>query len=434
MLTRISTMKIVLPSLHAKQIEVCDHPARFKVVAAGRRFGKGMLAVNECFRRAIGGAKCRWISPSYASDSFQSGWNIATNLAAQIPGVEVHQIKKMFDFAALGGAWLQFKTAEEADSLRGEGIDFAIFDEAAHIRELQDIWEQCVRASLLDRRGDAWFISTPKGHNFFFDLFSKGRDGEPGWASFQFPSSANPFLDPAEIVTLRADMPVLVARQELDAEFVQLAGAMFRREHVRILDTEPEGVRWVRSWDLAFTTKTTSDFTAGAKVGMATDGTIIVADMVHGRWEWPDALKVIASTATMDGSDIRQGIEAVAAQVGALQSLLREPMLAAFAFSPIQVHADKLSRSLPLVARAEQGKLAIIRANWNQHFMDELCAFPEGRNDDQVDSVTGALTMLSASTGAIGEAELAGIRLGRPDLPASPWDVLRFDNDPPLNL
>jgi len=79
-------------------------------------------------------------------------------------------------------------------------------------------------------------------------------------------------------------MPVLVKRQEIDAEFVQLAGALFKRDQVRVLETEPAGIRWVRSWDLAFTTRTTSDFTAGVRVGMLADGTVVVADVVLGRW------------------------------------------------------------------------------------------------------------------------------------------------------
>jgi predicted phage terminase large subunit-like protein len=298
---------------------------------------------------------------------------------------------------------------------------------------LQEIWEQCVRPSLLDRRGDAWWISTPKGFNYFATLYNRGRDGEPGWASFQYPSTANPHLDRAEIEELRKDMPALVARQEIDAEFVQLAGAMFKRENIIILEAEPADVAWVRSWDLAFTTKTTSDFTAGAKVGMTDDGTIVVADMLCDRMEWPDALKAIVATAQLDGTEVRQGIEVVGAQVAALQSLLREPMLAAFAVEPIEVTKDKLTRALPLVARSEQGKFAIVRGAWNQAFIDQLCSFPEVSHDDMVDAVSGGLTLLSERTGAITERDLEGIRIGRADLPYRADDVLHF-NDPPLIL
>ena len=390
----------LLPTMHQAQIEVASNDCRYKVLSAGRRFGKGMLGISAAFKYASRGAKCRWIAPSYASDSYQSGWRLASALAKQIPSVVTHLQKREFNFEAVNGGWLQFRTAEEPDSLRGEGIDFVVFDEAAHIDGLEEMWEQCVRPSLMDRRGDAWFISTPNGFNYFNNLFLRSRDRED-WASFQFPTSSNPHIDFAEIQELRASLPALVARQEIDAEFVQLAGALFKRQNIHVVDTEPPGVSWVRSWDLAFTEKTTSDWTVGARMGMTVDGTIVIADIVSGQMEWPDAVRCIANTALMDGRSVRQGIECVAAQVGVLQTLLRDPLLLSHTFIPIEVHRDKLTRALPLVARSEQGKLAIVRGNWNQKFLDELCAFPEGIQDDQVDSCSGGMTLLSLPTGAI---------------------------------
>jgi len=251
----------------------------------------------------------------------------------------------------------------------------------------------------MDRRGDAWFISTPNGFNYFNTLFLRSRDKED-WSSFQFPTSSNPHIDFAEIQELRASLPSLVARQEIDAEFVQLAGALFKRQNITVIDTEPI-ISYCRSWDLAFTEKTTSDWTAGARMGVTADGTIVIADIVSGQMEWPDAVRCIANTAKLDGTSVRQGIECVSAQVGVLQTLLRDPLLLAHTFTPIEVHRDKLTRALPLVARSEQGKLAIVRGSWNQKFLDELCAFPEGMHDDQVDACSGGMTLLTLPTGAI---------------------------------
>jgi predicted phage terminase large subunit-like protein len=389
----------LLPTLHDAQIEIASDDARYKVISAGRRFGKGMLGVSAAFKYASRGAKCRWIAPSYASDSYQSGWRLAAALAAQIPGITMHLQKREFDFSKVGGGWLQFRTAEEPDSLRGEGIDFVVFDEAAHVSNLEDMWEQCVRPSLMDRRGDAWFISTPNGFNYFNTLYLRGRD-KADWQSFQFPTSSNPHIDFNEIQELRASLPSLVARQEIDAEFVQLAGALFKRQNIIVIDTEPQ-ISYCRSWDLAFTEKTTSDYTAGAKMGMTADGMIVISDVVTGQMEWPDAVRCIANTAKLDGASVRQGIECVAAQVGVLQTLLRDPLLLSHTFTPIEVHRDKLTRALPLVARSEQGKLAIVRGPWNQKFLDELCAFPESAHDDQVDACSGGMTLLSLPSGAI---------------------------------
>ncbi len=336
---------------------------------------------------------------------------MASTLANQIPGLQIHLQKRQFDFGPVGGGWLQFRTAEEPDSLRGEGIDFVVFDEAAHVAGLEEMWEQCVRPSLMDRRGDAWFISTPNGFNYFNTLYLRERDNRD-WASFQFPTSANPHIDAAEIEELRSTLPALVARQEIDAEFVQLAGALFKRQNIIVLEVEPSNINWVRSWDLAFTEKTTSDFTAGVKMGLSQDGTVVISDVVHGQMEWPEAVRLIANTSRLDGTVVRQGIECVSAQVGVLQTLLRDPLLLAHTFSPIEVHRDKLTRALPLVARSEQGKLAIVRGPWNQKFLDELCAFPESAHDDMVDACSGGMTLLTLPTGAIDERAMSLIRTG----------------------
>ena len=405
------TINGYLPNFHRAQIEIADCASRYKVVAAGRRFGKGILGISAAFLFASRGKKCRWIAPSYASDSYQSGWRMASELASQIPGLETQLQRRAFDFGRTNGGWLQFRTAEEPDALRGEGIDFVVFDEAAHVDGLEEMWEQCVRPSLMDNRGDAWFISTPFGFNYFNELFQRGFH-ESDWSCFQFPTNANPHIDPAEIAELRRTLPALVARQEIDAEFVQLAGALFKRQNIIVLEHEPLGVNWVRSWDLAFTEKTTSDYTAGVRMGLAIDGTVVVADVVVGHMEWPDAVRCIANTAKADGVEVRQGIEVVSAQVGMLQTLMRDQLLTAYTFTPIEVHRDKLTRALPVVSRSEQGKFAVVRAPWNQRYIDELCAFPESDHDDQVDATSGGMTLLSKPTGAI--TDVSKIFYGKP--------------------
>src|SRR6185369_8133454 len=138
---------------------------------------------------------------------------------------------------------------------------------------------------------------------------------DPSWAAFQYPSKANPHLDPDEIEAISRDMPALVRRQEIDAEFVQLAGAMFHREDIRILEEEPILPRHVRPWDLAWTTKNISDYTAGSRMGMMADGTVVIAHIVRARCEWPSAIRLISNTARLDGCGCEQGIEVVGAQL-----------------------------------------------------------------------------------------------------------------------
>ncbi len=397
---------ITLPALHQAQIEVQTSPARFRTIAAGRRWGKGVLGIGECVKRAAMGKACWWVAPSFASAAYQAGWRMVEFYHSKVGISTLHLQRRTLSFPSKG--WLQFKTAEEPDSLRGESLDFVVADEAAHVQGLKQIWELCLRPTLMDRRGEAWFISTPAGFNYFNELWLKGR-ADSDWASFQYSSHSNPHLDVAELAELTADLPSLVKRQEIDAEFVQLAGLLFQREWIKFLDVAPD-IKYVRSWDLAFTKGESADFTAGAKIGMMADGTVVVAHMVHGRYEWPTAVRVVSTTALMDGPLVRQGVESVGAQTGFVQTLNEDPLLAGLALFPIQVTKDKVTRALPLIARGEQGKLALVRGEWNQKFIDELCSFPEGQHDDMVDAASGGLTLLASPTGALSSAK--GIFVG----------------------
>jgi predicted phage terminase large subunit-like protein len=146
----------------------------------------------------------------------------------------------------------------------------------------------------------------------------------------------------------------------------------------------------VRGWDLATTTKTTSDYTAGVKIGITEHNDIYVLDVIRGKWEWPDAKAVIGDTARSDGTECRVCIETVAFQAAALQDLLADPTLGQYVFEGVKADRDKASRALPVAARAKAGKVYLIPGNWNAPFLDELCFFDgTGKgHDDQVDGLS----------------------------------------------
>ncbi len=342
-------------------------------------------------REAGNGGRAWWIAPAYPTGLI--GWRLMKSLTRQIPGTLPRETELMISFP--GGGWLQVKSADKPPSLRGEGLDLIVVDEAAHIPRFDEVWEQSLRPALSDREGDALFISTPKGFNHFWELY-KRAETDPTWAAFQYPTSTNPYIATAEIEEAKRQLPLLVFRQEYGAEFVQLAGALFQREWFNIIEKAPEGIRYVRFWDLATSIKTSADYTVGAKVGLTSKGLLVVADVARGRWEWPDAVKVIGETARMDGPAVMQGIEAAGVQRGMYQTLIREPKLIGLPFKQIEVTRDKLTRAMPWLARAEQGMVALVRGAWNAGWLDEVCAFPETEHDDQVDATSGAVAMLGA--------------------------------------
>jgi len=174
-----------------------------------------------------------------------------------------------------------------------------------------------------------------------------------------------------------------------------LEGALFRREWFRIVDHLPAGIRLVRFWDLAATTKTTSDYTAGALVGLGEDGTLYIGDVTKGRWEWPDARRNIRLMALADGPAVVIGIEEAMLQVAMTQELRREPQLATHTMRGVRVETDKVVRANAWAARAEAGKVALVAGPWIGNFLSEVCDFPMAEHDDQVDAVSGGVAMLA---------------------------------------
>jgi len=154
------------------------------------------------------------------------GWRPLKQIASRVPGAVIRKVEKEVVFP--GGGMVAVRSSDNPDSLRGEGLDFVVMDEAAYI--MPEAWIEAIRPALSDRLGRALFISTPRGRNWFWDIHRKGG-AEPDWSSFTYPTSANPFMPKGEIEAARAELPEIIFRQEYLAEFVDSEGAVFRRVH-----------------------------------------------------------------------------------------------------------------------------------------------------------------------------------------------------------
>lgn len=212
---------------HPRQQEILDRRARFTVVACGRRFGKtetGKLLLAEALRQRGGStARAWWIAPTYGVAG-QVWRELAAMFEPMNPRISAAQRRIDFD----GGGFVAVKSAHTPDRLRGAGLDYAVMDEAAQLSP--SLWPEVIRPMLLERKGGAAFLSTPLGHNHFWELFKLGQDpDEPEWASFQYPSTENPAVDPADMDAIRATTPNLIFRAEYNAEFVEAMGAVFRQ-------------------------------------------------------------------------------------------------------------------------------------------------------------------------------------------------------------
>ena len=213
---------VTLPPLHASQRIIAKHPARFKVACCGRRWGKNVVGVVLCVRKAAKGGRVWWVAPSYSLAL--EGWAYLIRIARQFPGARILTSRLKVVFA--GGGSIEIKTADNPDNLRGAGLDLAVLDEAASMKP--EVWDLIIRPALADHQGEALFISTPQHYNWFFDLYQRAEADTTGtWAAWQHPTWDNPFIPAAEIEAAQRDMAPEDFDQEFGASFTAVGGAIF---------------------------------------------------------------------------------------------------------------------------------------------------------------------------------------------------------------
>lgn len=155
----------------------------------------------------------------------------------------------------IGGGVLECWSLDKPDAGRGRAYAGIVVDEAAIVPNFEAAWEQSLRAQLSDYRGEAWFLSTPKGTaSYFHTLYQRGQGAESNWASWQMPTETNPFINRSEIANAREDLTDLAFAQEYLAQFVTWAGAVFRRitdcvGEITLTPAAMIGVDWGRTGD-----------------------------------------------------------------------------------------------------------------------------------------------------------------------------------------
>ena len=212
------------------QSDIFVSPDRFRVVVAGRRFGKTFLSTAELLHRALRkpDQNVWYLSPTYKA-SKDIAWDM---LIGHIP----HEYIAKTNETALkidlkNGSSISLKGAEKPDNLRGRSLDFVVLDEFADMKP--EAWFEVIRPSLSDRMGGALFIGTPRGRNHFYDLYGKGVDHDDGWRSYQYTTIEGGNVSQGEIEAAKADLDERTFQQEYEAQFVNYSGIIyygFKRE------------------------------------------------------------------------------------------------------------------------------------------------------------------------------------------------------------
>lgn len=366
------------------------------MVTRGHGSSRGQL------RGAIDGGNIWWVAPSY-----QVASAIWIDLKRACAGAWVKKSEVKFRIELPGGGSVTVKSADNPESLRGDGLDGLVIDEAASISK-PEVWRQALRPALSDKQGWAVFIGSPKGFNWLYDLWV-AAEHLPGWARWQRPSSDNPLMTASELADAKREAGSLAFAQEYEAQFTADGLGLFLREWFmgdgKIVPALPaEAKRAIRYWDKA-ATEAGGDFSAGV-LAAEHDGFTYIADVVRGQWSAHVRNQVIGDTAKRDNERFPRMWTWFEQEGGSggkeSAELSREQMRKlGFLANTEKVTDPKNVRAMDFSASCEAGNVRLIKGPWNAAFIDELCVFTgsdNGSNDDQVDAASGAHRKLSKPT------------------------------------
>jgi hypothetical protein len=216
------------------QAPVTQSTARFRILRAGRRWGKTEVAAHLAITSALQQDKMVWWV-SNSEKNVKRGYRKVLKYLPKALLTRPAPSENANDrvLSLITGSKIEFYTAGSAgkgdggdsSALTGEGVDFLVIDEAALINE--NVWYQHLRPTLSDTKGSAFIISTPRGRNWFWKLWRRGQRGGE-YESWHYTSFDNPTIDPTEFESARDELPDLIFQQEYLAEFLQSAASWFR--------------------------------------------------------------------------------------------------------------------------------------------------------------------------------------------------------------
>lgn len=213
-------------TLSQPQWEIFNDPTRFRVLVAGRRFGKTYLSTAELARSAMvrKNSVCWYVAPTYRMAK-EIAWDA---LKHTIPKSHLARSPNETELSVrlINGSKIALKGADNPDSLRGLGLNFVVLDEFAMLDV--KLWEMVLEPALSDRRGRALFVGTPMGYNWAYDTYLRGvNDSHKDWRSWQFTTLEGGNVAPEEIESKRSSMDMRSFRQEFEASFETLHGRVY---------------------------------------------------------------------------------------------------------------------------------------------------------------------------------------------------------------
>ena len=227
---------------HPKQRELLNQiiqsTEKYHIATIGRQFGKSMMGMNLVLYWGINNSPCKilWVSPVYSQAQ-----KVHKELMQAIggSGIVASNNYSSNELTLKTGTTIYFRSAERYDNIRGMTLDYVVIDEAAFIKD--DAWSEAIRPTTVVRGKKVLFISTPKGKNWFYDLYQLGVSPDhKNYKSYKGSSYDTPYIDPQEIEDAKSTVPENIFKQEYLAEFLDSGGEVFTNIENIILDTWPK--------------------------------------------------------------------------------------------------------------------------------------------------------------------------------------------------
>lgn len=392
------------------QTKVWDDPTRYIVINCGRRAGKSFLVAPKMLEFATQRPKSVvW----YIAPNYKQAESIMWSMLREI--VPLHAIEKKNEtkltITLKNGSQIMLKGAEDPDSLRGNRIDFCVFDECAFFSKWDEVWK-VIRPTLVDSKASVWFISTPNGFNHFKELAEKD---DPEWTYFHYTSYDNPYIDPLELDSARAEMDEDSFAQEFMGEFRKMSGLIYKsfdRSTHLVEVPNLDGFTHFRSLDFGFGHKSALGYFA-----VSPDQTAIYG--YDGLYKSELDTEQLANNIKLkDANKHIAGAWADSAQ----PQLIEDLKLKGVFFDPVTKGSDSVIKGIANVAellkiRPDTGKPTLMFARHLTWIADEAEQYrwvqnknensavremPLKRDDDAMDMIRYFATMYNAQTINIG--------------------------------
>lgn len=393
---------------HRNQAEIFfSSNERWKIIAKGRRFGLTRGFAHYAIENMVEhrGHKVLWVDTVNANIDRYIERYFMPALTPLRGYYEWRQQKKeltIFD------SIIDMRSVDRPENIEGFGYDLIIVNEAGIVLKDRYLWNNTILPMTMDYRANVLAGGTPKGKrdkkspgekHLFYELYIKGQQKQD-WRSFQYTSYDNPFLSPQDVAELAAEVPPSVRRQEIEGEFVDVSEhPIFDSSWWRKYDRQPDGFyRIIDSWDTGYKTREENSMSAVTTWGVLGNRYYLL-DWKATHLEYPE-LKLMVMHHAEDYKATTVLIEDKASGQSLIQELQRGGLRAALV--AVRALKDKVERAHISTSPIAEGRVFLpADAGWLEEYIDTMTDFPQGVEDDTVDSTSQALTYLEANQGSV---------------------------------